>query len=528
MSASPDSNKLAVVQIDTSPQPENMRASDPKWLWHPIAIVFLASACIMVLELVAGRIIAPYVGVSLYTWTSVIGVVLAGISLGNFTGGKLADKRASLSILGAIFLFGGLASMGILGVDLISRVIPENWSLLIEILVMTTILFFIPCFILGMISPVVVKLAVKDLAKTGSIVGKIYAAGALGSILGTFATGFWLISWFGTYTIIWGVAILLILIGLLMVSAGRWKWMLPAVIILGTISLLVIRSGLLTGICTSETNYFCIRVHQRKIGEDNVLVLRLDRLVHSYTIPGDPTALVYGYEKIYAEATAYQSSKTNPLAALFIGGGGYTFPRYMEAIYPNSKIDVIEIDPGVTEIAHELLELDHDTRIETYNEDARIFMQRQPKQRYDLIFGDAFNDFSVPYHLTTLEFNQRVKSWLEDEGMYVVNIIDGPRGEFVRSYVHTLQQSFSHVYLVPLNEDWEDDLRSTFVVISTEEPLQISKLATIDAGADEPELLLKLYNQQQLTSLLDEKRVVLLTDQYAPVDQMLAPIFGGR
>lgn len=528
MSASPDPNNQTINLTGTTKEPVRLQAPGPKWLWHPILIVFLASACIMVLELVAGRIIAPYVGVSLYTWTSVIGIVLAGISLGNFTGGKLADRRASLGVLGAIFLFGGIASLGVLGVDLLSNVIPGTWPLLVEILVMTTILFFIPCFILGMISPVVVKLAVQDLSKTGSIVGKIYAAGALGSIVGTFATGFWLISWFGTYAIIWGVAVLLIIIGMLMVSSGRIRWVLPAVLIIATTSMLASRLGWLDGICTSETNYFCIRVHQRTIGEDNVLILRLDRLVHSYTVPGDPTALVYGYEKIYAETTAYQAKKTEQIAALFIGGGGYTFPRYMEAVYPDSKIDVIEIDPGVTEIAHQLLELDLDTRIKTYNEDARIFLEREPVRSYDLIFGDAFNDFSVPYHLTTLEFNERVKSWLSDGGMYVVNIIDGPRGEFVRSYVHTLKQTFPHVYLVPLNENWEEDLRSTFVVISADTPLQIPELATIDAGADEPQLLLKLYNRQQLESLLNHNRVVLLTDQYAPVDQMLAPIFGGR
>ncbi len=63
------------------------------WLWQPDLIVFVSSGCIMILELVAGRIVAPYVGVSLYTWTGIIGVVLAGISLGNYLGGWLADRR---------------------------------------------------------------------------------------------------------------------------------------------------------------------------------------------------------------------------------------------------------------------------------------------------------------------------------------------------------------------------------------------------------------------------------------------------
>jgi MFS family permease len=198
------------------------------WLWQPNLIVFVSSACIMILELVAGRIIAPYVGVSLYTWTSVIGVVLAGISLGNYLGGRLADRWASLRLLGGIFLLGGLSSLGILAVDVmdklttLDRLTASNLSLVIEIVGLTVVLFFVPCAILGTISPVVAKLAVRDLAKTGRTVGKIYAAGSVGSIVGTFATGFVLISWFGTHAIVWGVALVLLGLGLLFLLGNRW------------------------------------------------------------------------------------------------------------------------------------------------------------------------------------------------------------------------------------------------------------------------------------------------------------------
>ena len=169
-------------------------APRPASLWQPYLIVFLSNFGIMVLELVAGRIIAPHVGVSLYTWTSVIGVVLAGLSLGNYLGGWLADRWASRRLLGGIFLLGGLFSLGILAVDTLSTAAPAEWSIILKILALTAALFFLPCLILGTISPVVAKLAVKDLAETGRTVGTIYAAGTLGSIVGTFATGFFLIS----------------------------------------------------------------------------------------------------------------------------------------------------------------------------------------------------------------------------------------------------------------------------------------------------------------------------------------------
>jgi len=209
-------------------------------------------------------------------------------------------------------------------------------------------------------------------------------------------------------------------------SKSRLPLAILAIAILAGASILAAAQGWLKSSCTLETNYFCIKVRDDTRNGQPVRVLILDRLVHSYSSLEDPTRLVYGYEQVYAEATAYQAMRSDPLRALFIGGGGYTFPRYMEAIYPDSKLDVIEIDPGVTEVAYDLLGLRRDTRITTYNEDARMFLAKQPDTQYDLIMGDAFNDFSVPYHLTTQEFNERTKAWLSDGGLYMVNLIDGP------------------------------------------------------------------------------------------------------
>src|SRR5712692_7003749 len=82
-------------------------------IWRSNLIVFVSSACTMVLELVAGRIMAPYIGVSLYTWTSIIGVVLAGISLGNYLGGKVADRFPAERTLGVLFFISSMATLGV-------------------------------------------------------------------------------------------------------------------------------------------------------------------------------------------------------------------------------------------------------------------------------------------------------------------------------------------------------------------------------------------------------------------------------
>ena len=165
-------------------------------MWQSCALVFISSACMLVIELIAGRIMAPYVGVSLYTWTSIIGIVLAGMSAGNYPRRRrgrpirLARTLASSSspaVLPALIL-------------VITDVIGQTFrlSLLPRIVVYTTAIFLLPSLVLGMVSPLVVKLALADLERTGNTVGTIYAFSTAGSIVGTFLTGFWLISWLGT------------------------------------------------------------------------------------------------------------------------------------------------------------------------------------------------------------------------------------------------------------------------------------------------------------------------------------------
>ena len=494
------------------------------WIWHPNLLVFLSNACVMILELVAGRIIAPYVGVSLYTWTSVIGVILAGISLGNFVGGRLADRWASYRLLGAVYILGGVASFVILSVDLASNLVPHQWNIIWRILALTGALFVLPSAILGCISPIVAKLAVKDLASTGRTVGMIYASGAAGSIVGTFATGFFLISWFGTYNIVLGVAFILMALGLALLLHHR-----PRAAAIG----LLVALGLSVGVwalthslnpCTLETNYFCIKVREETRHGGPVRVLILDRLVHSYSSLEDPTQLVYGYEKVYAEATEYQARRAKELSALFIGGGGYTFPRYMENVYPGSHLDVIEIDPAVTQVAYDYMGLSPTSSVVSYNEDARLFLERPPTRRYSLIMGDAFNDYSVPYHLTTDEFNRRVRAWLADDGLYLVNLIDGAGASFLRSYLHTLTRTFDHIVVVPTIENWRWSVRSTFVLIAGSQRLDLEALAEIDAGDGSALLAHRALSEEEVVELLAAGPALTLTDRYAPVDQLLAAV----
>ncbi|HMQ53630.1 MAG TPA: fused MFS/spermidine synthase [Anaerolineae bacterium] len=486
-----------------------------------ITIVFLSNFCILVIELVAGRIMAPIVGVSLYTWTSIIGVVLAGISLGNYLGGKIADRYASRNTLALSFALSALGSVSVLGIlEWIGPLQRLELPLIASILLIFAAVFLIPATILGVISPIVVKLTLVDLNQTGDVVGKLYAAGALGSIAGTFATGFFLISTFGTRAIVWGVAGSLLLIGAMIALSGRgWlRYSLPAIFgAFLALSGLAQQQGWLNSDCLRETNYFCIKV-RLDAEDENIRILTLDRLVHSYVDASDPTHLRYGYEQIYAEVLHTLFPAQEPVAAFFIGGGGYTFPRYIEVVLPGSRLEVVEIDPGVTEVAYAHLGLPADTTIDSYNEDARSYLiERATTGQYDLIVGDAFNDFSVPYHLTTLEFNQLVRAQLDEEGIYMVNIIDGRRGDFLRAYVHTLQQTFDHVYVATTVGDVGAISRQTYVVVAT--------VRSLDQMMGRPPLDQHFLPAAELAAYLEAGPIILLTDDYVPVDNLLAPVF---
>lgn len=488
-------------------------------LWSAYLVVFASSACTLVLEIVAGRLLAPYVGVSLYTWTSIIGVVLAGISVGNYLGGVLADRRPQPSTLGMLLLAGGAASLGVLVLSaLLAPVADTDWPLLLRIALLAAALFFLPSAVLGMVAPVVVRLSLADLSRAGHTVGKLYACSALGSIVGTFATGYVLIAAFGTRTIILGVGSTLVLLALLFGGLGRPVWRLAVIAALGVAVLVLAASGLLTGPCNvAESSYYCIQVRDGDHQGHPVRQLILDHLIHSHNDLRDPTYLAYDYVQAYAAVTAVVAAGRPAPRALFIGGGGYTFPRYLAAVYPDATIEVAEIDPAVTAAAYAYMGLAPDSRVVTYNRDARLVLDEllAAGRQYDLVFGDAFNDLSVPYHLTTREVAAKVRRLLAPHGAYVANVIDDPaRGEFMRAYVRTLGTVFEHVAVVSNAPSGDLDGLSTYVVVASPRPLDGAPVQWVPPA--------------RVAAWLAGGPPLVLTDDYAPVDNLMAPRFAER
>lgn len=511
-------------------------------------VAFLSSFCLLVIEIVAGRVLAPYVGVSLYTWTSIIGVVLAGISGGAYAGGWLADRRPHDSTLGWLLLASGITSLliapaatffaGDSGILTHLGIAP---TLLQRVVTLAFLLFFVPSFFLGMISPVTVKLAVRDLDTAGRVVGKIYAFSTLGSIAGTFTTGFYLIAAFGTRRTLTGVGVALIacallfggffgkrgtriargaamlIIAIALAYAGLWPGALPP----PEQDPLFAREERGTGIIHSEeSQYYTIAV-ERTIRDDTggvVHALHLDHLVHSYSDPDDPEYLEYGYLRIFNDVASSVLASRDVPRFLFIGGGGYTLPRLLAQT--DVDIDVVEIDPAVTRVAQRYFDLPRESSIRTIHDDARWFAMNVSDDAagsYDAIFIDAFNDLSVPYHLTTHEYTQLLQRMLRPGGALVANLVDDyERGRFLRSYVKTLQSVFGDRNVEVVLES-EDDLasgRSTFVVVASTSPFAFPNGSVL--------------SKDVLRRYVGRPGTMLLTDDHAPVDNMLAPLFTER
>lgn len=496
------------------------------------AVVFLTGFCLMVVELTASRVLAPYLGVSVYSWTAVIGIVLVGISCGNFFGGMAADRGITHTRFAYMIVLSGISVVlsnylaPVIGNGLASQDLP----LWMKTIFFVSFVFFPTAFFLSTITPMAAKFDIQNLATVGKRIGSLYAWSTIGNLLGVASAGFFLISLLGSKFLLTLTSILLLGMGVIVAwPAPIWKQRLTVVV-----ALFLTGDFLVPGICHMETNYYCVRVSASSQEGIMGYVLRLDHLIHSYVYPSAPERVGYGYEHVYTNLLAYRYKETDAFSALFVGGGGYSLPRYMEQTYPSSTIMVAEIDPGVTEANHRLMELSRDTRIQTVNEDARRYLgSLSTEKRFDVVFGDAFNDFSVPYHLTTVEFHSLLKKHMSEGGVYALNIIDDARyGRFLASMVRTLGAVWEHVYVAPGGRSLGNG-RNTVILMATdraidrEQWIQLPPQIPIDVvwQMDEWKKSIALLDQQELDAFMATHTTPALTDDFAPTDRYLAPVF---
>ena len=489
------------------------------------ATVFLSSAALLILEIVAGRLLAPYIGVSLYTWTSIIGVILAGLSLGNWMGGVWADRGGGEQSAAWVLLLSAaycLASLAVLA-SLAGRIVDSGFSLLTSSFVLAASLFFVPAMLLGIVTPLLTTLALRLDSRTGHVVGRMHALAAVGSILGTFAAGFWLIQYLGTYAVVIGTAAGLFLLALPLLRqrglvGGSGAAVMAAMLVSGG-------TGSLRAPCDSESNYFCIRVadHSRDAPYGVARGMVLDHLLHSINHADDPTLMVAPYVHAMDELvhTHFGNRYEKGLRYFFAGGGAYTQPRAILALSPDSRVTVAELDPAVTATARDALYVDT-AEMTVLHEDARRAL-RQSDGSFDVVIGDVFHDVAIPFHLVTREFFALVDTKLAPGGMLAMNVVDAfPDPRLVKGVVKTLQEVFPHT-AVWVDHLPEGETRVTYVITARRARDWPDSIAA-RRGIPRHWYRIDAPMMQSGTALAD---IPTLRDQYSPVERLIADLLIG-
>jgi spermidine synthase len=478
-------------------------------------LVFFTSAAVLVLEILAGRLLAPYVGVTLETFTGIIGVVLAGIALGSWYGGRLADRHDPRSLLGPMTVLGGVLALFALPLITFFGVAFAGGGI-VAILVLPFVGFFAPAAVLSAVTPTVIKLQLASLDETGAVVGRLSALSTVGAIFGTFFTGFVLIAALPSRPVLIAVGVALIAWGLLLWRGLRSPELgSPAQgVALGLVGLVL--TGAVPGPCQVESAYYCASIvpdEERPSGR----LLRLDRLSHSYVDLEDPTFLEFNYTQMFADALT-TIHPGEPLDALHIGGGGFSMPRYIEALRPGSSSLVLELDPSLVEIARDELGLETSGNLRVEVGDARLSLDRQPADVYDVVIGDAFGGVAVPWHLTTIEVVEQVQRTLRADGTYLLNVIDYPPLGFARAETATLQEVFEHVAVIALPERIARVEGGNLILVASDAPIDVDGISAAIADREGEQIV---ATGAVLDTFVGDARV--LTDDFAPVDQLLTP-----
>ena len=477
------------------------------------ALVFGASASVLVVEIVALRLLAPYLGLTLETSTLVIGVALAAIALGSWAGGRAADLVPPRRALGPLLAISGVAvavtPFAVRG----AATLGSGWSLML----VATLTIIVPGTLLAAVTPMVTKLQLTSLDHTGTVVGKLSGIGTAGAIVGTVLTGFVLISRVPVSGIMVGLGVLLVAASVVVeIGVRGWRSAVPAA------ALVLLAAGAAsiapTG-CHVETTYHCA-----VLGTDpdrpSGRVLLLDGAPHSYVDLADPTYLEFDYAKAVASVIDVSYAEGRALRVYHIGGGGLTIPRYLDRVRPGTTSLVSEIDPGVVKIDSDWLGVETEGATDVQVEDARLRLGRLADKSRDLVLGDAFGGVSVPWHLTTREAVQEVDRVLTDDGVYVLNLLDYGSLAFARAEVATLAEAFDHVALATESDTLTSGPKAggNLVVVASEAPIDVDAIAVrlTGRGAD-----WRVISGDELTTWTGD--VPVLSDDYAPVDQLLTP-----
>lgn len=490
-----------------------LKSDFSKYIPTPEQAAVIASGIVsMGLEILAGRVLAPEFGSSIYTWGSIIGISMLALSLGYHYGGKKASKIDSRDLdrflaltsiyIVALIYFGDVILSWSAGLP-----IPQRYASIVPV----SILFGPPTYFLGYISPYAVQLSSKQVK--GEASGHFYAVGTAGSILGAFGTTFLLIPYLGVNQIYLLFATLAFLPILYDLSDKRL--LLAGLVLVGAFSLNY-SSVSLTGdvVYSDSTPYQDLTISD----QGNVRTLYLDDQPQSAMYLDDTQGYPWGYPD-YFHIPLLMRDDVNKV--LFIGGGGFTVPQKFAE--KNITVDAVEIDPGVVEAAEKYFNLSESENLRVHTSDGRQFLQ-QTNQTYDIIYLDAYRKSKVPFHLTTQEFMELAYQKTDENGIVMSNVISAASGsgsKFARSQYKTMSTTFQSVYYFPTQK--LSNVQNVEIISSKDSMITEEQL--LERNRDNSDLNLS-EEIRNLGDAPETENVPVLRDDYAPVNRLIEPLVG--
>lgn len=481
-------------------------------------VVFTSGALVMIYEIVGSRILAPYIGTSTYVWTSLIGVILASLSLGYSIGGRMADRKPDLRVLaGVMFACAAVLSLTVLLHALVLSVISiSSLGLELKSIVAALILFAPASVLFGFVTPYAVRLKLLKIEDAGKTVGRLYALSTVGSIWGTFSAGFFLLPFVGSVRTLYLLTAILFALALLLAPFKISTvnifviLLLPSAILLNEFFVYTLAKS--HDLHDFDTEYSRIQIFnsQDKLTGKPTRVFQTDPRSTQSAMFLDGDEMVSQYAKFYHLLRHF---KPDFQKTLIVGGAGYSFPKEYLRAFPTKKIDVVEIDPQVTEIARNLFRLPvENPNLQIFHEDGRVFLNKIEAKRYDAILVDAFGSlYSIPFQLTTREAVEKINAGLTDDGVVIMNLISAVEGDgsgFLQAEYKTYAEIFPHVLLFKVNIEKADNVSQNLILVA-------SKSAEISTETSD-EKISDLYK-----NLYDKPLKVLvptLTDDLAPVE----------
>jgi spermidine synthase len=477
-------------------------------------VVFLCGAVVMIYEIVGSRVLGPYLGTSIFIWTSLIGIILGSLSLGYWIGGRLADKKPTYGALAWVILLSALfIGLTTLCKEFFLSHLPGIISGLKWQSIVASVFLFAPASVfLGMVSPYAVRLRIKALQTSGATVGQLYAISTVGSIAGTFAAGFYLIPAMGTTNILVSITVLLALVSISLFMAERQSGKsVPAVLLILVTCYFFFQYQLKAKSYTDEdTQYSRVWIYNatdQATGKP-IKFMRINNESSSAMFL-DSDELVFDYAKYYRLAEHFTPGFKS---ALILGGAAFSYPKYFLEKYPQASIDVVEIDPELTRMAREHFRLTNNPRMRIFHEDARTYLN-QSREKYDVIYGDAYKSlYTIPWHLTTREAAEKTYNMLNDNGCVILNIISSLEGNaslFLQAELATYREVFPQVFVFAVM-----DTVNLEMVQST---LLIALKSSVKPGWENEDKVLAEYLRHEVTGKVTTGLPVL-TDEFAPVD----------